>query len=115
MFSKKKTQYTFFQVNIVPYSSGDHDRGSSRLKLKDLVNFGWSHTYHPGQMVTTHGHLLAYAIVKPAKHEGVVRVTHRRTGARTLLSGMSGKVKDLAFARTANEVTFIYCKFSCGI
>ncbi len=92
---------------MVPFSSGDHDRGSSKLKLKNLVNFGWQHSYHYGQLLTApasgESHLLAYAIVTPGKREGVVRVTHRKSGERTLLKGMKGKVKDLAFARIAGK------------
>ncbi len=97
------------EVNVVPHSSGDHDRGSSKLKLKNLVNFGWQHSYHHGQLLTTPppaspmAQLLAYAIVTPGKREGVVRVAHRKTGERTLLKGMTGKVKDLAFASIAGS------------
>ena len=102
-------------MNVVPFSSGNHDRGSANLKLKNLVNFGWQHAYHPGQLVTappapsaaassSSSQLLAYAIITPGKREGVVRVTHRKTHERILLKGMRGKVKDLAFAVTGDEV-----------
>ena len=50
---------------------------------------------------------LAYGIVAPGKSEGVVRVVQRRTEQRTLLKGMRGKIKDLAFAHTKNKVNII--------
>eukprot|EP00092_Neocalanus_flemingeri_P016098 GFUD01017425.1.p1 GENE.GFUD01017425.1~~GFUD01017425.1.p1 ORF type:complete len:131 (-),score=21.55 GFUD01017425.1:206-598(-) len=34
------------EVNIVT-SEGDHDVGSSKLKIKNIVNFGWEHKYYP--------------------------------------------------------------------
>ena len=102
-------------MNVVPFCSGDHDRGSANLKLKNLVNFGWQLAYHPGQLVaapppvpsstasSSSSQLLAYAIVTPGKREGVVRVTHRKTHERILLKGMRGKVKDLAFAKVIGD------------
>ena len=50
---------------------------------------------------------LAYGIVAPGKSEGVVRVVQRRTEQRTLLKGMRGKIKDLAFAHTKNKVNMV--------
>ena len=50
---------------------------------------------------------LAYGIVAPGKSEGVVRVVQRRTEQRTLLKGMRGKIKDLAFAHTKNKVNIM--------
>ena len=37
------------EVNIVT-SEGDHDVGSSMLKIKNIVNFGWELQYYPGQL-----------------------------------------------------------------
>jgi len=93
------------EVNVVPHSAGDHDRGSSRLRLRSLVNFAWPHAWSYGQTAAVGGKLLAYAIMTSGKHEGFVRVQHRKSGERTLLKGMRGKVKDLAFARSAGENT----------
>ena len=31
-------------------SEGDHDLGSSKLKIKNIVNFGWDHKYSHGQV-----------------------------------------------------------------
>ena len=57
-------------------SEGDHDVGSSMLKIKNIVNFGWEHKYYPGQLVAAHmsGTYIAYAITTPGKGCGVVRV-----------------------------------------
>ena len=37
------------EVDIVT-SEGDHDLGSSKLKIKNIVNFGWDHKYSHGQV-----------------------------------------------------------------
>eukprot|EP00090_Calanus_glacialis_P007849 TRINITY_DN16279_c0_g1_i2.p1 TRINITY_DN16279_c0_g1~~TRINITY_DN16279_c0_g1_i2.p1 ORF type:complete len:388 (-),score=164.66 TRINITY_DN16279_c0_g1_i2:87-1250(-) len=93
------------EVNIVT-SEGDHDVGSSMLKIKNIVNFGWEHKYYPGQLVAAHmsGTYIAYAITTPGKGCGVVRVVNRDTDDRILIKGMRGAVVDLSFAHTKEEV-----------
>ena len=93
------------EVNIVT-SEGDHDVGSSMLKIKNIVNFGWEHKYYPGQLVAAHmsGTYIAYAITTPGKGCGVVRVVNRVTDDRILIKGMRGAVVDLSFAHTKEEV-----------
>jgi hypothetical protein len=91
-------------VTLLPSSSSD---SSAKLSIRNIVNFGWDHSLYPGQVVSVSadGRFLAYAIVTPGKSsEGVVRVVHRKTEERTLLKGMKGKVKDVAFAHTKNQV-----------
>jgi len=87
-------------------SGGDHEVGSSKLKIKNIVNFGWEHKYYQGQVVGVHksGNYLAYAITKPGTTEGIVRVVNRVTDERTLIKGMRGPVLDLAFAHIDSEV-----------
>jgi hypothetical protein len=87
-------------------STGDHDVGSSKLTIRNLVNFGWEHVYVPGQLVAADitGEYLAYGIVTPGKKEPVVRVVARKSEKRVLLKGMHGQIKDLAFAYTTSEV-----------
>ena len=81
---------------------------SSKVHTRNVVNFAWDHHYYPGQVVSVSpvdsGDFLAYGIVAPGKFEGVVRVVQRKTEQRTLLKGMRGKIKDLAFAHTKNKV-----------
>jgi len=93
------------EVNIVT-SMGDHEVGSSKLKIKNIVNFGWEHKYYPGQLVSGHmsGTYIAYAITTPGKGCGVVRVVNRDTDDRILIKGMRGAVVDLSFAHTKDEV-----------
>ena len=80
--------------------------GSSHLKLKTIVNFNWDVDYYPGHLSSVHksGVFVAYAILTPGKNEGVVRVLNQKTEQRTLLKGMKGRVKDLAFAHTLDEI-----------
>ena len=84
-------------VTLVPFSKGDHELGSSKLKLDNVVNYAWTRGYFEGQLVATLNDLIAYAIVTPGKREGAVRVLHMNSDQRVLLKGMKGKVKDLAF------------------
>jgi len=93
------------EVNIVT-SDGDHDVGSSKLKINNIVNFGWEHKYYLGQLVAVHmsGTYIAYAITTPGKGCGVVRVVNRVTDDRILIKGMRGAVVDLSFAHTKEEV-----------
>jgi len=93
------------EVDIVT-SEGDHEVGSSKLKIKNIVNFGWEHKYYPGQLVAAHmsGNYIAYAITTPGKGCGVVRVVNRITDERCLIKGMKGAVVDLSFAHTKDEV-----------
>ena len=49
------------QVRILP-SPGDHEVGSSKLKISNIVDYGWEHKYYPGHLVATHnsGDYFAY-------------------------------------------------------
>ena len=61
-------------MNIVT-SEGNHDVGSSMLKIKNIVNFGREHKYYPEQLVVSHmsSTYIACAITNPWKGCGVVR------------------------------------------
>ena len=50
-------------VTVVP-SSGGHNQGSSKIILKNVVDFTWEHRYYPGQLLAIHmsGKYLAYGI-----------------------------------------------------
>lgn len=90
---------------IIP-SSGDHDLGSSKLQISNVVNFGWEFQYCHGQLVAVHklGTYFAYGIVSPGKNTGMVRVVHKKTDRRVLVKGMKGKIKDLAFAHCLDQI-----------
>ena len=49
------------------------------------------------------GNYMAYSITTPAKDNGVVRVTNRKTSDRILIKGMLGPVVDLAFSHSTEE------------
>lgn len=50
-------------VTIVP-SPGGHNHGSSKVKLKNIVDFTWEHHLYTGQLLAVHvsGKYLAYGI-----------------------------------------------------
>ncbi|XP_058807631.1 enhancer of mRNA-decapping protein 4 [Phymastichus coffea] len=91
-------------VNIIP-SSGGHHHGSSKVKLKNIVDFTWEHRYYVGQLLAVHmsGKYLAYGI-KAGNGNGVVRVVNKEFELRTLIRGMRGLIQDLAFAHVANPI-----------
>jgi len=93
------------QVRILP-SPGDHEVGSSKLKISNIVDYGWEHKYYPGHLVATHnsGDYFAYGIFAAAKQTGVVRVVYRKTQDRVLLKGMTGRIKDLAFSHCRDKI-----------
>lgn len=49
---------------IVVGSAGTHDHGSSKIKLKNIVDYKWEVKNYNGHLVATHidGQYLAYAI-----------------------------------------------------
>ncbi|KYN07621.1 Enhancer of mRNA-decapping protein 4, partial [Cyphomyrmex costatus] len=97
-------------VAIIP-SPGDHDHGSSKVKLKNIVDFTWDHHLYTGQLLAVHvsGKYLAYGL-KDIFHllvgtgGGVVRVVYKELEHRSLLRGMRGVIQDLAFAHVANAI-----------
>jgi len=50
-------------VTIIP-SPGDHNHGSSKVKLKNIVDFTWDHHLYTGQLLAVHvsGKYLAYGL-----------------------------------------------------
>ncbi|KAH8412358.1 hypothetical protein KR009_001463 [Drosophila setifemur] len=90
-------------------SGGVHTRGSSKVKLKNVVDYKWERKYYyPGHLVAVHrdGRHLAYAINvnnKATGMEGMVRVCNTNTSMRALIKGMCGEVLDLQFAHTDRD------------
>lgn len=92
-------------ITIIP-SAGNHDSGSSKVKLQNIVDYTWEERFYTGQLLAVHmgGKYIAYGIKAPAKHGGVVRVVNRETAERALLKGMEGMVQDISFAHIPNEI-----------
>ncbi|XP_071625810.1 enhancer of mRNA-decapping protein 4 [Temnothorax longispinosus] len=91
-------------VTIIP-SPGDHDHGSSKVKLKNIVDFTWDHHLYTGQLLAVHvsGKYLAYGL-KVSAGGGVIRVVYKELEHRALLRGMRGAIQDLAFAHVSNAI-----------
>ncbi|CAG5048188.1 unnamed protein product [Parnassius apollo] len=99
---------------IVTTNAGSHNHGSSKVKLKNLVDYNWEPKFYPGQLLAVHisGKYLAYSIkapnpANPGTWNGMVRVVYSPepgTDRRTLIKGMKGEVQDLAFAHIQNQV-----------
>lgn len=93
------------KVTIIP-SSGLHETGSSKVKLKNVVDFSWELRFYTGQLLAVHvgGKYIAYGIKAVGTNNGVVRVVNRESSERSLLKGMEGMVQDIAFAHIPTEV-----------
>ncbi|XP_074109863.1 enhancer of mRNA-decapping protein 4 homolog Ge-1 [Cotesia typhae] len=91
-------------VTVIP-SPGEYDHGSSKVKLKNIVDFTWESHYYTGQLLAVHmsGKYLAYGI-KAGSGAGVVRVVYKDSEQRALLRGMRGVIQDLAFAHVQNVI-----------
>ncbi|KAJ8729730.1 hypothetical protein PYW08_001311 [Mythimna loreyi] len=104
-----------FSTNVmVNTNAGNHDHGSSKVKLKNLVDYNWEPKFYAGQLLAIHisGKYLAYSIkapnaVNPGTWSGMVRVVYNPepgTDRRALIKGMKGEVQDLAFAYIQSQV-----------
>ena len=93
---------------VVMGSTGNHDHGSSKVKLKNIVDYKWEQKNYPGRLIAVHseGKIIAYAIKvnNRAMTEGMVRVVHLGLAQRALIKGMSNEVLDLQFAHMASNV-----------
>ncbi|XP_047042252.1 enhancer of mRNA-decapping protein 4 isoform X1 [Helicoverpa zea] len=104
-----------YSTNVmVNTNAGNHDHGSSKVKLKNLVDYNWEPKFYAGQLLAIHtnGKYLAYSIkapnaVNPGTWSGMVRVVYNPepgTDRRALIKGMKGEVQDLAFAHIQSQV-----------
>ncbi|XP_006608463.1 enhancer of mRNA-decapping protein 4 [Apis dorsata] len=91
-------------ITVIP-SPGGHNHGSSKVKLKNIVDFTWEHNFYPGQLLAVHmsGKYLAYGI-KVGNGGGMVRVVYKELEQRVLLRGMRAAIQDLAFAHVSNAI-----------
>ncbi|XP_065357524.1 enhancer of mRNA-decapping protein 4 homolog [Calliphora vicina] len=87
---------------------GTHDHGSSKVKLKSIVDYIWEVKHYPGHLIAVDidEKYIAYVINvnnKVSRMEGMVRVVNTAKGLRALIKGMSGEVLDLQFAHIEKE------------
>uniref|UniRef100_A0A1B0D1F1 Enhancer of mRNA-decapping protein 4 WD40 repeat region domain-containing protein n=1 Tax=Phlebotomus papatasi TaxID=29031 RepID=A0A1B0D1F1_PHLPP len=94
-------------VTVVGFS-GKHDHGSSKVKLKNIVDYKWEVKNYSGRLIAIHldGKHIAYSI-KVNNHgtaEGMVRVVNVQSGQRALIKGMANEVLDLQFAYLESQI-----------
>ncbi|XP_076280591.1 enhancer of mRNA-decapping protein 4 homolog Ge-1 isoform X1 [Lasioglossum baleicum] len=91
-------------VTIVPIPGG-HNHGSSKVKLKNIVDYTWDVSLYPNQLLAVHkyGKYLAYGIIA-GTGRGKVRVMYTEMEQRTLLREMRAPIQDLAFAHVSNAI-----------
>lgn len=93
--------------DVVIYPSSPlHSSGSSKVKIHNVVDYGWEQKSYIGRLVSVHlsGNYLAYSLRVFNCPSGMVRVLKPQTGERTLVKGMTGEVKDLAFSYSSTDV-----------
>ncbi|XP_053673254.1 enhancer of mRNA-decapping protein 4 homolog [Anopheles nili] len=110
VFSAEENQHSFktSDKNItVVCTEGKHDRGSSKIKLVNVINFKWEQKNYPGRLIACHKDcdLIAYSIrvTKQSRSEGMVRVAHLDLPERGLIKGLSDEILDLQFAHTGTS------------
>lgn len=90
-------------VQVQPRST--NSRGSSMVKLKNIIGYKWEKKNYPGHLIAIHkeGKIIAYSI--NVNGQGMVRLIHFGIGnKRALIKGMSKEVLDLQFADYSKEV-----------
>ncbi|CAH0772489.1 unnamed protein product [Bemisia tabaci] len=102
--AKSSQAITGTDIKIIQ-SLGQHEIGSSQVKMKNMVDYVWEERFYTGQLLAVHigGKYLAYGI-KAKTSTGVIRVINSETSARVLIRGMEGLVQDIAFAHIMNHV-----------
>ncbi|XP_078048281.1 enhancer of mRNA-decapping protein 4 homolog Ge-1 isoform X2 [Augochlora pura] len=90
-------------VTIVPLPGG-HNHGSSKVKLKNIVDYSWDVSLYSNQLLAVHmyGKYLAYGLI--VGNGGGVRVMYPELEQRVLLRGMCAPIQDLAFAHVSNAI-----------
>ncbi|XP_063903240.1 enhancer of mRNA-decapping protein 4 [Zophobas morio] len=85
-------------------SSGQHNHGSSKVKLINRIDYNWEFHYYRGQLVAVHinGKIVAYGM--KGKDGGMVRVTNQETSERALIKNLKNDVKDIAFAFSRQQI-----------
>lgn len=91
-------------------SQGSHNKGSSKLTLKNFVNFNWNQCYYHGQLIALHisEKYIAYGFSNTDTFEGLVRIVQIETNERVLIKGFSNLIEDLSFAHLY-EIIMLAC------
>ncbi|CAN7939103.1 unnamed protein product [Ixodes hexagonus] len=94
------------EVSVIVSPTHDSASSSSRVKIKNIVDYGWELKYNLGKHVCVHisGTYLAYAIRAATSPSGAVRVLNHKTGERTLVKGLRGLVQDMGFAWLSSRI-----------
>lgn len=91
---------------------------SSKIKLKNIVDFKWEKKHYPGRLIAVHlkENIIAYAIKVNApgsgKVEGMIRVVNLDNGQRCLIKGMTSEALDLEFAFIYDPILLAYIEES---
>ncbi|XP_022170349.1 enhancer of mRNA-decapping protein 4 [Myzus persicae] len=91
-------------------SQGSHNKGSSKLTLKNFVNFNWDQCYYRGQLIALHisEKYIAYGFSNTDAYEGLVRIVKTESNERALIKGFSNLIEDISFAHLY-EIIMLGC------
>lgn len=103
--SEEKPCYEVKGQNVDIYVDArrqDEHHGSSRVKVKNIVDYKWEAKKYHGRLIAVHrdGQVIAYSI--KLKTGGMVRVWWQ--GERALIKGMSNEVLDIQFAHMSSKI-----------
>lgn len=93
-----------------------NDHGSSRVKLKNIVDYKWEVKNYAGRLIAVHmgRKFLAYSIKVNANGVvGMVRVVNTENGERTLIKGMTNEILDIQFAHIESQVILACIEETC--
>ncbi|XP_050294918.1 enhancer of mRNA-decapping protein 4 isoform X2 [Anthonomus grandis grandis] len=92
------------QVVNLQCNDGNHNHGSSKVKLTDRIDYNWEFKYYHGRLVAAHisGNIIAYAM--KGKDGGMIRVVQEKNHRRALIKNLKEDIKDLSFAYSPKEV-----------
>ncbi|XP_008200206.1 enhancer of mRNA-decapping protein 4 isoform X2 [Tribolium castaneum] len=107
IYTDSDTEYSAKIVGhevTVQCNSGQHNHGSSKVKLINRIDYNWEFHYYRGQLVAVHinGKIIAYGM--KGKDGGMIRVTNQETNERALIKNLKNDVKDLSFAFSRQQI-----------
>ncbi|KAL1513336.1 hypothetical protein ABEB36_002757 [Hypothenemus hampei] len=107
-FNGSETEYVtelYGKIVNIQCGEGNHNVGSSKVKLTDRIDYNWEFKYYHGHLVAAHinGKIIAYAM--KGKDGGMIRVVHQENHAkRILIKNLKEDIKDISFSYSSTEV-----------
>lgn len=95
-------------ITVIPSSSCNFS-DNKKMKIHNIVDFGWETKFYVGKLISVHlsGIYMAYALKGRRIREGIIRVINPKTGSHSTIKARR-QVKDLAFAHKTDQVILAF-------